>query len=323
VSATLIPEADPEKLFRLEKTGETDELKALANKALEQSEITRDYDICYRQDSQKTGEQAGTHYNPHEVSPYYEGSEPVIHVPIESNVQEFYANLNGEFRVVDDNGEDRTYKLVMARDEGMLLKGEIGFGEREIIKFRYTRGDGKNNRLQVYLDENWCRFGNAPEVGEGNETMRQIELIESAYKQLNDFSSVENQSWEITYSSSLQEDLEDLPPYIESTMDSKAREFEQNLELGLDPENMLSAMSPPWKPLLEMKLGSDHRAMFIASSNLPQDDIPERLQGSRKIIGLTADSKKEFQEKFETGVNGDSGSGKTNGLNYAYNLLQR
>lgn len=304
MSATLIPEADPERLFELEKTGETSELKALATQALEEAELTREYDIGYTNNSQKTSEHSGTFYNPCEVSPYYEGSEPEIHVPIESNVDQFYANLDGEFRLVDNAGEDRTYKLVMSRDEGMLLKGEIGFGEREITDFRYNRANEKPNRLQVYIDGNWRKFGEAEEIGEGNETMRQIELIDSAYKQLTDTEHVNDQSWEIVYSSSMEEELEELPSYIESTVDSKTTSFEQNLELGLKPEKMLSAMSPPWKPLLEMRLGSDHRAMFVASSNLPQKDIPEELRGDRKIIGLAVEPKKEFKEKFRS--NGDN-----------------
>lgn len=317
MSATLIPEADPEIVSELEKTGETDKVKDL----LEDAEINREYDIGYRINNQKTSEHSGTYYRPHEVSPYYDGTEPNIQVPLESDIDEFYANLNGEFRLVDNNGEDRTYKLVMSCDEGILLKGEVGFGEREITDFKYTRGNENNNRLQVYIDGSWCRFGNAAEIGGGNQTMRHIEFIESAYKQLTDATSVEDQKWEIKYSSSLEEDLEDLPSYIESTMDNKAKAFEQNLELGLDPENMLSAMSPPWKPLLEMKLGSDYRAMFIASSNLPQDDLPEELKGDRKLVGLSAGPKTDFKDNFETD-GGDPGKGKTNGLNYALNILQ-
>jgi len=325
VSANLIPGADPERLFELEKTGETDELKALAKRALEEADITREYDIGYRNNSQKTGEHKGTYYSPQEVSPYYNGSESVIHVPIESNIHEFYASLDGEFRLVDNNGEDRTYKLVMSCDEGMVLKGEVGFGERDITDFSYTREDKDPNRLQIYLDGNWCNFGRATEIGEGNETMNHIEIIESAYKQLTDARPADDQNWQIVYSSNLEEELEELPPYIESTMDNKTTAFEQNLGLGLEPEKMLSAMSPPWKPLLEMKLGSDHRAMFITSSNLSQEDMPEGLQGDRELIGLSAGAKTDFKQKFGSNsggsLRGESGKGKTSGLNYAINLL--
>ncbi len=321
MSTTLIPEADPERLLEIEKTGETDKLKALANRALEEAEITREYDIGYTTDSQKKGDQAGTHYRPREVSPYYDGSEPDIHVPIESNVEVFYANLDGEFRLIDDDREDRTYKLVMSCDDGMLLKGEIGFGEREVTNFRYKKGQENPNRLQVYLDGNWCQFGEADEIGEGNETMKHIELIESIYKQLNETRS-EDSSWEIFYSSNMERDLENLPDQVESTLENKTNNFEQNLELGLSPSNIFKAMSPPWKPLLEMNLGRNYRAIFIESSHIPENKLPEDVEEQRNLVGLCARPKTELNDEFgtKTGRN-DSDALRTNGLNYALNLL--
>lgn len=299
--ATLIPEANLERLFEPEETGETNELMALANNFLEDAELKEEYSIGYISDNKKTSEHSGSYYTSHEVSPFYDGPEPDINVPLESDVQEFYGNLNGEFRVVDSDGENRTYKLVMSCDDGILLKGEVGFGERDITDFRYTRGNEDSyNQLQVYLDGNWCRFGQAEEIGEGNETMKHIELIESVYKQLKDARSAEEHGWEIVYSPSLEVRLGDLPEDIESTVDSKASSFEQNLNLGVKPESILSAMSHPWKPLLEMRLGSDYRAMFIASSNLQEEDIAERFQGEKKLIGLSVESKKDFKEKFRS-----------------------
>ena len=50
MSATLIPEADPELVSKLEKTGETDKLEDI----LEETEISREYDLGYRNNSQKT-----------------------------------------------------------------------------------------------------------------------------------------------------------------------------------------------------------------------------------------------------------------------------
>lgn len=317
MSTTLIPEADSERLFELEETGETDELRALATQALEEAELTREYDIGYTANSQKNSTHSGTHYTPTDVSPYYDGHGPEIHVPLESEVENFYANLNGEFRLIDSEGEDRTYKLVISCDNGMLLKGEIGFGEREITEFRYTRSSENYNSLEAHIDGNWCRFGNAPEVGEGNQTMTHIELIESAFKQLTHTNSVNDQSWEIVYGTGLEDDFESLPPQIESTVDNKTSAFKQNLELGVNPENMLSAMSPPWKPLLEMRLGSDYRAMFITGSNLPQNEIPEQFQGNRKIIGLSVEPKKEFKEKFRS----DGGNQIQSAIDYSLDRI--
>lgn len=324
MSGTLIPEADLERLTELEENGETDKLKALANKALEESEIIGEYDIGYGIDIQKSKEQSGTHYSSNEVSPYYDGDEPEIEIPFETSVDEFYASLDGEFRVVENDGEIRAYNLVMSCDDGMLLKGEIELGGRQITEFRYSKGDSLN-RLQVHLDGEWRKFGEAEEIGEGNKTMTQIELIDSAYKQLKQEDTSKN-TWEINYSTSLENDLEELPSQIESTFKNKTEAFEQNLELGVEPRNILSAMSPPWKPLLEMKLGSNYRAMFISSSNLSQNQLPQDLKGRKCLIGLSVGQKLDFKKKFETkegGLEGNSGNVRTNGLNYAINVLNK
>lgn len=80
---------------------------------------------------------------------------------------------------------------------------------------------------------------------------------------------------------------------------------------------MLSAMSQPWKPLLEMRLGSDYRAMLIAGSNLSKEDISEKYRGNRAIIGFSIEPKKEFKEKFRT----ESENQIENVTEYALNSL--
>jgi hypothetical protein len=321
VSPTLIPEADPNRLFELEETGETSELRKLAEQTLEDAEITREYDIGYRIDQKKTLKHSGTHYSSHEVSPYYDNSEPDITIPIESNVEEFYANLDGEFRLIDNKGKDRTYKLVISRDEGMVLKGEVGFEQRDITDFRYTRTDNFK-RLHAYLDDGWCKFGEADKIGEGNRTMKHIELIESAYKQLKTQTHREDQDWEIVYSSNLEEDLEKLPAQVEKTLYNKSGDFEQNLSMGLEPEKIFKTMISPWKPLLEMNLGRNYRALFVESNKLPNEKLPEDLIDGTKIVGLSARPKTDFHDNFRINPGRkDSGDTKTNGINYALNLL--
>lgn len=184
VSSILIPEADPEKVLKAEETREND-LKALASQALEEAEIKTEYDIGYEKDFQKSKNQSGTFYQPTETSPYYDGPKPEIHTPIETSIEEFYASLNGDFRLVDKNREAMNYKLIISCDEGMLLKGEIGYGEKEITDFRY-RKDGENpNTLQIHLDGRWVNYGEAEEIGQGNETMKRIEFMDSVLRQLN------------------------------------------------------------------------------------------------------------------------------------------
>ena len=325
MSTTIIPEADPERLFELEESDRTDELRDLATQTLEEAEITREYDLSYEASKNKNSVSSGTHFSPAEVSPYYTGPQPDIKTPIESNVDEFYANLDGEFRLVDENGDDRTYKLVMSCDEGMLLRGEVGFGEREITEFRYSKGFEETNQLQVYIDGNWCKFGEAEKIGEGNQTMKHIELVESAYRQLEDASRNEKEGdWDIVYSSKLEEDLDELPPQVESTLENKSDSFEQNLGLGMSPQNMFKAMTAPWKPLLEMNLGNSYRAIFIESSHIPEDRLPENAEGNRNLIALSARPKNELDDNFRTNPGRkDSGNIRTNGLNYALNLLER
>lgn len=297
VSATLIPQRDPELLSELEEDGKTDELKALAHQALEEAEITREYDITYRKDHPRTEEQAGTVFTSHEISPYYDGSKDDIQLSLETDVDEFYASLDGEFRLIDSDGEERTYKLVMSCDSGILVKGEIeSYGEIDLI---YIHGDEDNlTQLQAHLDGKWTDFGISEGPGKGNHIMTDIEALDSAYRQLLYKTDKGDNGWKIKYSSSLENDLQELPPQVESTLENKTANFEQNLALGVSPENIFSVMSPPWKPLLEMKLGNDYRAMFITSSNLPQDQIPGEIQGPRNLVGLSVEPKKEFKQKF-------------------------
>jgi hypothetical protein len=182
-SATLIPEADHEVVSLLEENGQEAALRNITNYQLESTEFERGYDIGFSRSS-KTKTQSGTYFSSNEISPYYDGSEENINVDMETNIEEFYANLNGEFRIVDEDDIVRTYKLVMSCDEGIILKGETGFDEREVAEIRYKKEED-GNILQVNRDGQLENYGKRERgTGKDGSVRQHVEFIESVYRQL-------------------------------------------------------------------------------------------------------------------------------------------
>lgn len=174
-----MPGQDPEKILELEEEQKFDELEKIVNKQLEETSLPEDesYHISYVKDQEKTGRKQGTFYKPDIVAPRYQGPETELELPIETSVDEFYVNVDtGDFKLKTEKGS-RNYQLILSCDQTILLKGELGFGNHEETSYRYTKGD--TNELNVFMGDNgWCKYGDAEEVGEGNRTMREIELIE-------------------------------------------------------------------------------------------------------------------------------------------------
>lgn len=180
---TLIPEADHEIVSLLEENGQEKALRNITSHKIKTSEFRGEYDIGFSRNS-KTRLHSGTYFSPEEISPYYSGMEEELGIEMETEIEEFYASLNGEFRIVDSEGEARKYKLVMSCEDGIILKGEIGYNERETAEIRYERKpDG--NELQIMRNGRVENYGKLAK-GEGKEgSVRQhVEFIESVYRKL-------------------------------------------------------------------------------------------------------------------------------------------
>lgn len=183
---TLVPSTDGEIVRELEE-GETRQLKKIVKDRLEEAEVREEYDIGYERNRNRTAENPGTFYEPREKSSYYDGPDPEIKLDIETEIENFYANVNtGDIMVKDSEGNTRKYRLLMSCDEGMLLKGEIGYSDREVAEIKYRREED-GNMLKVKLEGQWRNYGKKP-VGEAKPgSVRQhIEAIDSIYRQLDE-----------------------------------------------------------------------------------------------------------------------------------------
>jgi hypothetical protein len=182
-NATLIPEADHEVVSLLEEKGQEEALRNITNHQLESTDFEREYDIGFTRSS-KTKNHSGTYFSADEISPYYDGSKENIDVDMETNIENFYANLNGEFRIIDEEERARTYKIIMSCEEGIILKGEIGFDDREVAEIQYKKEED-GNRLQVKRDGRLENYGKRERgAGKDGSVRQHVELIESVYRKL-------------------------------------------------------------------------------------------------------------------------------------------
>lgn len=174
---TLIPGRDPQEIVQLQHSGS---LEKLVKENLDESQVVEDYEFSYTKNTSKTRRREGTYFELESSS--LENIPTEIGVPIESEIEHFYANNDlGAFRIERNDGEQRDYQLVMSSDDSIVLKGEVGFGEREMKNMIYHRGDV--NHLQVKMD-GWCKFGEADKEGQGNTKMTDIETIDEIYRNI-------------------------------------------------------------------------------------------------------------------------------------------
>jgi len=90
-------------------------------------------------------------------------------------------------------------------------------------------------------------------------------------------------------------DLEQLPVLVGETFFNKLEDIRTALDLGASPAMAFEKyLSGPMHPLLQMKLGRDHRAWFIEGKHVPclEDDT---------VLCLAILSKKDAQEAARRG----------------------
>lgn len=238
--ATLIPGADHEFVSLLEEKGKDKALRNIANHQIETTEFSSEYDIGFSRSS-KTKKHSGSYFSPNEISPYYDGSEENIKVDIETSIQDFYANLDGEFRIVGEDERARTYKIVMSCDDGIILKGETGFEEREVNEIRYKKGE-EGNTLKVKRDGQLENYGKIERgAGKDGSVRQHVEFIESVYRKLIKPQICEPETSGIRLQSygeaDARRDLKILDHAFENLKDSTVKslvEFEEKKEARID-----------------------------------------------------------------------------------------